>query len=294
MKPSTFEYHRPETLAEALVLLAELGTDAKVLAGGQSLVPILNMRLAAPANLVDINHIEELGYLRVEDAGVIVGATARHSELEHDQAAYDVAPILRRAVRNVAHPTIRNRGTTVGSLVHADPSGEMPSVLALLGGSVTLVSTQGSRAVPAAEFFTGPLESCLEPGELATSAFFPAPARRHGSSFVELSRRHGDYAMCGVAAQVVIDDDLRIEQATASYVSVSATPLVVDLADAVAGATVDTADWAAAGRLARSAAEPEDDIHATAEFRLHLVGVLTEQALHEAVLDATARAMGDR
>jgi carbon-monoxide dehydrogenase medium subunit len=287
MKPSPFTYHRPTTVAEAIDLLGRLGSDAKVLAGGQSLVPILNMRLAAPAHLVDINHIDDLEYVRANDERVQVGATARHSQIEHDAAASRAIPLLRRALRHVAHPTIRNRGTTVGSLVHADPSGEMPAVLTLLGGSVTVVGAQGSRTISATDFFVGPLESSLAEGELATSATFPTPPRGHGSAFVEVSRRHGDYAVCGLGAIVVVDDDLCITSATASYVSAASTPVVVDLTDAAHGMACDKADWPAAGRLAQHHVEPEDDIHATATFRRHLVAVLTARALSEAAQEAT-------
>src|SRR5688572_8958897 len=171
MKPSRFTYHRPESVEEALEVLAEVGLDGKVLAGGQSLVPMLNMRLAAPRHLVDINRLPGLDEIRVDrngaGAAVRVGATARHADVERDAAAYAALPLLRQALRHVAHLTIRNRGTTVGSLVHADPSGEMTAVLALLGGTLELRSAgQGSpsvRLVTASEFFVGPLESCIEP-----------------------------------------------------------------------------------------------------------------------------------
>jgi aerobic carbon-monoxide dehydrogenase medium subunit len=286
VKPPPFTYHRPTSLEEALARLAEVGHDGKVLAGGQSLVPILNMRLAAPAHLVDINHLRSLSYVRVEDGDVRVGATVRHADLERDRGAFAAIPLLRRALAQVAHPTIRNRGTTVGSLVHADPSGEMTAVLALLGGSVELARQGGTRVVGADDFFVGPLESCIEPGELAVAAFFPRPGGRTGAVFIEAARRHGDYAMCGLGALVTLDDDLRVVRARAGYISVSPTPLVLDLTEAVADRTVDAADWAAAGRFAQGRVEPEDDIHATAAYRRHLVGVLTTRALHAAAVDA--------
>ncbi|MEV7005030.1 xanthine dehydrogenase family protein subunit M [Streptosporangium sp. NPDC051022] len=289
MKPPPFAYHRPASLGEALDVLHRTGGEGKVLAGGQSLVPILNMRLAAPAHLVDVNHVPGLDRIQAGPDGVRVGATVRHAALEHDAEAYASVPLLRRAVVNVAHPTIRNRGTTVGSLVHADPSGEMTAVLALLEGTVELASRDGGRTVTAGEFFTGPLESCLEAGEMAVSAWFPRPAGRTGSAFAEAARRHGDYAMCGVGALVTLDDGLRVTRARAAYLSVSPTPLVLDLTDAVAGRPYRTADWAAAGRLARDLTDPEEDIHATAAYRRHLVGVLTGRVLAEAATDAAER-----
>ena len=282
MKPPAFRHHAPTTVAEALDVLAEVGEDAKVLAGGQSLVPILNMRLAAPGHLVDINRLTELAGISVDGGAVRVGALARHAEVERDQAAYDAVPLLQQALRLVAHPVIRNRGTTVGSLVHADPSGEMTAVLSLLGGSVELARKGGTRSVHAGEFFVGPLESALQHSELAVAAMFPVPPTGSGTSFVEVARRHGDYAVCGLAALVTADPDGRITSARAAYISVAPTPLVLDLTDAVAGQLLTGADWAAAGRLAQGQSEPEPDIHASADYRAHLVGVLTVRAFSEA------------
>jgi carbon-monoxide dehydrogenase medium subunit len=187
---------------------------------------------------------------------------------------------------------IRNRGTTVGSLVHADPSGEMTAVLSLLGGSVELARLGGTRRVGAADFFTGPLESCVEPGEMAVSAYFPRLRGRTGTEFIEAARRHGDYAMCGVAAAVTLDDDLRIVSARAAYLSVSPVPLVLDLTETLAGATPDTAHWRAAGELAADRTEPDSDIHATAEYRRHLVRVLTARALRTAAVRGADPAVG--
>ena len=282
MKPSPFGYAAPASTDEALQVLAQVGHDAKVLAGGQSLLPILNMRLAAPGYLVDINRIAELSYVRVEDGGVRVGALARHADVERSAAAFDVLPLLRQALQLVAHPVIRNRGTTVGSLAHADPSGEMTAVLALTGGSVEVARLGSSRVVTAADFFLGPLESACTAGELAVSAFFPALPSGTGSTFIEVARRHGDYAVCGVAAAVTLDAAGAVSSARAAYISVAPTPLVLDLTSVVAGVTVADADWAAAAELARSQIEPEADIHATADYRSHLVGVLTSRALAEA------------
>lgn len=287
MKPSPFAWSAPASVAEALALLARVGGDGKVLAGGQSLLPILNMRLAAPAHLVDINRLAELAYVRAADGAVVVGALARHAAVERDGPAYDVQPLLRQALGLVAHPVIRNRGTTVGSIAHADPSGEMTAVLALTGGSVHVASEAGDRDVAAADFFAGPLESSLVPGELAVSATFPAFAAGSGTAFVEVARRHGDYAVCGLAAVVTVADGV-VSAARAAYVSVAPTPLVLDLTEAVAGAEPDAADWAGAGDLAWQQADPEPDIHASAEYRRHLVRVLTARALREAAGRAAA------
>lgn len=301
MKPPAFDYHAPTTLADAVRILAETAPHSSVLAGGQSLIPLLNMRLAAPKHVVDINRVAGLATVRTGSGGVTVGALVRHTDLEADPAAAEAVPLLRQGLRLVAHPVIRNRGTTVGSIAHADPSSEMAAALALLGGEVRADGAAGTRTIAAADLFTGHLETSLERGELITSAFFPAQAPDTGTAFVEIARRHGDYAVCGVAALVTLDDDLRITTARAAYLSMAPTPVVLDLTEAVAGLVPSTdppdparrgsGPYTAAGALAaaRTAAEAATDIHATAEYRTHLAGVLTVRALHEAGRDAVAR-----
>ena len=176
-----------------------------MLAGGQSLVPLLSMRLAAPSTLVDLNGLPDLDHVRVDAEGVRIGALARHAAVEADADARRVQPLVSLALRMVAHPTIRNRGTTVGSIVHADASAEMPVVLLLLGGHVTVASTAGTRTIEAADLYLGPLETTLRPDEIAVDAFFPALPDDAGVGFEEISRRHGDYALCGAAAVVRAD-----------------------------------------------------------------------------------------
>jgi CO/xanthine dehydrogenase FAD-binding subunit len=283
VKPPPFAYRAPRTPDEALDALA--AGDAKVLAGGQSLIPLLNMRLAAPARLVDINRLDELDTVEVTGDGVRIGALARHARVERDARAAAVQPLIGQALRHVAHPVIRNRGTVVGSLAHADPAAELPAVLAVLGGTVEVASVRGRRTVPAAEFFAGPLESCLNEDEMAMSAFFPAASRPSGTAFTETARRHGDYALVGVAAVVTLDDDLRVTAARAGYLSVAGVPVVLDLTEAAASA-VRTGDWPAVAAYARDLLDPDGDIHATAEYRRHLAGVLTERALRAAARDA--------
>ena len=314
MKPSAFTYHRPADLTEALAVLLEVGPQGKVLAGGQSLLPILSMRLAAPRHLVDINRITELASLDCDSSGVRVGALARHSQVEADDAAAAVQPLLRQALRLVAHPTIRNRGTVVGSLAHADPSAELTAVLALTGGTVTVATaaagrpgspaaagrpgspaaagrpgstTAGRCAISAADFFLGPLESAIGPGELAVEAFFPALPTRSGTAFLEVARRHGDYAICGVATLVTLDDAGAVAAARAGYVSMGPTPVVLDLTAAApsAGHALDRpGSWTAAGELAAGQLDPEPDLHADVGYRLQLARVLTARALAQAVL----------
>lgn len=283
MKPPPFAYSAPGDVGEALRLLADLGPDGKVLAGGQSLVPMLNMRLAAPAHLVDINRLgAELGAIEAGEAGVRVGALARHAAVERSPEVAANLPLLRQALLQVAHPVIRNRGTVVGSLAHADPSAELPAVLCLLGGSVQAASPEGTRTIAGADLYLGPLETSLHPGELMTSAWFPRPPAGTRTAFLEVTRRHGDYAVCGVAVALTCDPDGVVIAARAAYVSVSDTPLVLDLTEATAGMPLAEADFTAAGRLAVDSIRPDGDIHASAEYRRHLACVLTVRALQQA------------
>lgn len=293
MKPPPFAYHAPTTLDEALATLAELGEDAKVLAGGQSLIPLLNMRLAAPRALVDINRIGGLGDVEVTADHVRVGALVRHTELERHDGAARANPLLRQALQHVAHPVIRNRGTTVGSIAHADPAGEMPAVMAVLDGEVELRSAAGTRTVAAGDYFLGPLESDTRPGEIATAVRFPNPGPRSGTALMELSRRHGDYALAGVAVVVTLDEAQRVHRVRAGYLGVDVVPLVLDLTEACRQQLADAFDPASAVELATGKLDPEDDIHATADYRRHLAGVLTGRALRAAVARARAAEGGN-
>lgn len=276
MKPAPFAYLRPGSLADALAALAE-APDAKVLAGGQSLVPLLSMRLAAPGTLVDINGLPGLADVVATADGVRVGALARHADVLASADVRRVQPLVSMALAHVAHPTIRNRGTTVGSLVHADAAAEMPVVLRLLDGWLEAASARGTRVVPADELFLGPLESSLTHDEIAVAAFFPALAPGAGVAFEEISRRHGDYALCGVAA-LVDGDSLRV-----GYLSVADVPTVVDLTG------VPEEQWA---DTALAQLDPAADIHASADYRAHLVRVLTTRVVRSAHEHAATRRAG--
>ena len=279
MKPAPFDYLRPGSLAEAAAALAG-EPNAKVLAGGQSLVPLLSMRLAAPSMLVDINGLPDLDGIEVTGDGVRIGALARHADVLASDDVRRVQPLVPMALAHVAHATVRNRGTTVGSLVHADAAAEMPVVLSLLGGSVEVKSGAGTRTIEAADLFLGPLETSLHHDEIAVSAFFPALEEGAGVAFDEVARRHGDYALCGVAATVRLQGDAIVE-ARAGYLSVNEVPTVVDLAAAFARGLDDSA-LTEAGELALGSLEPAADIHATSAYRAQLVRVLTARVLRSA------------
>lgn len=278
MKPAPFDYRRPGTLAEAVQELAG-EPNAKVLAGGQSLIPLLSMRLAAPAMLVDINGIPGLDAIEVssegQSGGVRVGALARHAAVLASDDVRRVQPLVTMALSHVAHATIRNRGTTVGSIVHADAAAEMPVVLSLLGGSVEVEGPSGRRDIPASELYVGPLESSLAHDEIAVSAYFPGLAPGAGVAFEEVARRHGDYALVGAAA-LVAEDQVRV-----GYLSVSDVPTVVDVSG-VAESEV--------GDRALEQLEPMDDIHASADYRAQLVRVITKRVVRSARDHAKGRA----
>ncbi|MDJ0362389.1 FAD binding domain-containing protein [Rhodococcus sp. H29-C3] len=287
MKPSPLKYHRPRSIEEACEVLA--GVDGKVLAGGQSLIPMLSMRLAAPGNLVDITGIDQLDSITASaESGVTFQALATHASLASDLGANDVQPLLNRTLQLVAHATIRNRGTTVGSIVHADPSAEVPAVLLLLDGSVTVQSVRGRRDIAARDLFLGPLESSLEPDEIAISATVPAARRGVGTAIDEIARRHGDYALVGVAARVEVEDGV-VTNARVTYVSAGEFGEVIDYSDVIGGASVsDDRDplWNVLSEAARRRVETEADIHATARYRSQLVAALTARVVMAAARDA--------
>ncbi len=247
MKPAPFEYHAPQTVDEACSLLSTL-EDAKVLAGGQSLMPLLNFRLARPAHLVDINRIGGLDGIHERDGGVALQALVRQSAVEDSELVARACPLLRDAIRQVAHRVIRNRGTVCGSIAHADPASELPAVLLALDGHVVARSARGNRTIQARELFRGVFETALAPDELLVETWFPAFSGKH--AILEESRRHGDFALAGV---VRADDRLAL-------FGVAATVVMADPRDPTRGL------------------QPSGDLEATPEFRLHLVRALADRA----------------
>ena len=285
MKPPPFEYYAPTTVEEALALLAEHGYDAKPLAGGQSLIPMMNFRLAQPSVLVDLNNIPKLSYIhRDENGGLLIGAMARHNMVQHDPLIAERAPLVHDAMPKIGTPQIRTRGTFGGSLSHADPSAELGAVSVALNGRFRLRSQKGERWVPANEFFVGLFTSVLEPEELLIEINLPPLSERSGWSLMEVARRHNDFALIGVAAVVSLDKNGSCEEAKLVFLSAGDGPVEAhQAAELLKGQKLTAkAIQAAAEKAASADIDPGSDIHATAEFRRHLANVLTRRALNDA------------
>ena len=284
MKPARFDYLDPTTLPEALDLLQQFGDDGKVLAGGQSLLPLLYMRLAAPRYLIDVNRVAGLDAVRVEGDTLCIGALARQRAVERDAVVQTDWPLVAEALRLVGHMPIRNRGTFGGSVAHADPSAELPAVVAALDGTLRVASATGERTIAADDFFLTYLTTVVEPTELLVEVCLPAPPPGTGWAFLEVSRRHGDFALVGVACLLALEPDGRhVAAARLAFTGVGGTPLRArDAEAALVGAVPDAAAFAHAATLAQAAAEPDSDLHASADYRRHLVGVLARRALARA------------
>jgi carbon-monoxide dehydrogenase medium subunit len=285
MKPAPFDYFAPTTIDEALGYLDEYGYDAKVLAGGQSLIPMMNFRLAQPSVLVDINNINELSYIREnEQGGLSIGALARHNQVETNSLIADRAALISEAMPHIATVQVRSRGTFGGSIAHADPAAELGAVSVALEGSFLLRSKRGERWVPANEFFMGLFTSVLEPDELLIEAKFPALPERTGCALVEIARRPHDFALVGVAAVLNLDKDNRCQRAHLVFYSVGDGPMVARQAVEMLKNKELTPELmrAAADIAAKDDIDPGSDIHASAEYRRHLAGVLSFRALEKA------------
>lgn len=285
MKPAPFKYFAPTTVEEALSHLSEYGYDAKPLAGGQSLIPTMNFRIAQPGVLIDLNRISELFYIRAdEEGGLRLGAMTRQSQVEHDPLVAERAPMVHESMPLVAYPQIRSRGTIGGSIAHADPAAELAAISIAMRGRFRLRSQTGDRWVPTDEFFVGLFATVLEPDELLVEIALPAMPPRSGWSFLEITRRHHDFCIAGVAALVALDRAGQCEQARLVYLSVGDGPVEGHQAARNLLGQTPTPDAirAAAHAAASDDVDPSNDIHASAEFRRHLVEVLTRRALAEA------------
>jgi carbon-monoxide dehydrogenase medium subunit len=286
VKPPVFEYTAVRSIDEAVAELAQHGDEAKLLAGGQSLVPLLNMRLTAPERLIDLNRVAALAYVRVEAGGLAVGAMTRQRAVERSALAARHAPLLADALPWVGHFQIRNRGTIGGSLSHADPAAELPAVALCLDARFSALGPAGGRTIAAEDFFLTQLTTALAPTELLTEVWFPATPPGSGSARIELARRHGDYALVGIAAVVTLAGD-RIGEARLALTGVGDRPVRAREAEArLAGEALTPEVLADAAESLRRAIEPGSDIHATAAYRRHVAGVLAGRAIRLAVARA--------
>jgi CO/xanthine dehydrogenase FAD-binding subunit len=294
MKPPAFEYFAPAAREEALSLLSQHGDSAKILAGGQSLVPMLNLRLLRPSCLVDINRVAGLSYIEERGDTLAIGARTRQRELERSELVRSRCPLLHETMPFIAHFQIRNRGTIGGSLSHADPAAELPVIVTALGGKLVLQSARGERVVAAADFYTGYLSTVLEPDELLTEIRLPFQCAGKGGSgwaFDEVSRRYGDFALAASAAWVVLGKDGRCESAKVVLAGVHGMPYTSAQAEkALAGTKLSREDIAAACEMLVADLEPQEDLHASSEYRRHAARILAERTLNA----AAARARGER
>jgi carbon-monoxide dehydrogenase medium subunit len=293
VKPAPFEYHAPAELEEALELLGRYGGDARPLAGGQSLMPMLNLRLARPAAVVDLNRLHGLDHHRAEAEALVVGALCRQRDVELDREATSRCGALADAMPLIGHVAIRNRGTVVGSLAHADPSAEWPALALLLDATIVVAGPRGRRELAAADFFTGFFSTALEPGELALEARFPWPAQNAGTAFLEVARRHGDFALVGAAALLALAPDGAVSDARLVLAGVGPTAVrAVDAERRLVGRRPDEAALAAVAAEAASKLEPAADIHAPAAYRRQLAETLARRVLQRSL--ERARADGQR
>lgn len=284
MKPPKFDYHRPATLPEALALLERYGEDAKVIAGGQSLMPLLSMRLAQPAVLVDINALDELASLRLANRQLHIGALTRQRLLETDLTVARELPILREVVHHVGHVPIRNRGTVGGSLAHADPAAELPAAMSALDATLIATGRGGTRRIPASEFFAGYFTTALAATEILTAIEVPVLPRTAGCAFEELARRHGDFAIVAALAIVEVDARGQLTTVRVSVAGAGPTPIRLRAVEAKLTGAKPSADVIrAAADTASETLDPPSDIHASADYRREMVRVLTRRSLARAV-----------
>jgi len=285
MKPAPFEYVAPDTLEAALSALQEHGSDAKLLAGGQSLIPAMNFRVMQPAALIDLNKISALQFIRQgEDGSLRIGSMTRQSAVEHSIAVKDRAPLLYETMPFIAHPQIRNRGTIGGSLIHLDPAAELPVIALSLDARVKLQRTGGERWAEAADFFQYMFTCDVAHDEILTEVAFPAMPDNVGWSFQEFARRRGDYAMAGVAALLSLDANGACDFVRLVYLNLGEIPLkAVKASEFLAGELPTETNFLEAGEIASHECEPLGSIHATPEYQRHLAKILTQRALSKAL-----------
>ncbi len=288
MKPAPFMYARPGSVEEALALLQAGGDETKVLAGGQSFVPLLNLRIASVDAVVDLNRLAELAYIKRDTDTLCIGAMTRHRQVEVSEDVQTAQPLLTRAAAEVGHLAIRNRGTIGGSLVHADPAAEWPLVAVTLDAQLVVRSHESTRTVAAREFFLGPLMTAIEPNEILCEVRFPVSPPGALWGFQELCRRPGDFAIVAVACQLSLDQSGTCSAAALAVGGAHATPLhIPDVETVISGSKGEDAVIAEAAEKATAAVDPSGDVHGSADYRRRMVKVLTTRALKEAWAKAT-------
>ncbi len=287
MKPAAFEYHAPESTDDVVALLREHGDDAKVLAGGQSLVPMLALRLTSFPHLVDVNRVAELDGIERDNGMIGIGAVTRQSTVERDASIADDAPLIAKAVKLIGHFQIRNRGTIGGSIAHADPAAELPVVALTLDAELEVANAGGTRRVPASEFFVGTWTTSLESDDLLVRTWFPTKPARSGFAFEEVARRLGDFGLAGAAVAVELGDDDTITKAAIGLLGMGPTPLRATTAEsALVGTRGEASDLEEIGRLAAAGADPPGDVHASVRYRQHVGAYLVGQAVGKALEEA--------
>jgi carbon-monoxide dehydrogenase medium subunit len=290
MIPAAFEYHAPTSIAEASTLLARLGEDAKILSGGQSLIPLMKLRLATPHHLVDINGIPGLSFIREADGFLRIGALTRESDLEESELVRTRYPLIHDTSKVIADPVVRNLATIGGNLAHADPANDHPAAMLALGAEIVAAGRGGERRIPIESFFTGPFETALKADEILTEIRTPVPAARSGGAYLKLERKVGDFATAAVAVQITLGANDVSERVGIALTNVGLTPIKAEKAGAaLRGQRLDERAIQEAARLAADAARPSADLRGPVEYKRDLVRVLTARALHRAV-ERAARA----
>jgi aerobic carbon-monoxide dehydrogenase medium subunit len=290
MIPAAFEYHAPTSLGEATALLARLGEDAKVLSGGQSLIPMMKLRLASPPHVVDINGIAGLAGLREADGFLRIGALTRESDLEESALIRTRYPLLHETSKVIADPIVRNLATVGGNLAHGDPANDHPATMLALGATVVTISPRGERTIPIGSFFTGPFATALRFDEILTEVHVPVPAARSGGAYLKLERKVGDFATAAVAVQLTLSAAGTCEQIGIGLTNVGLTPIKATAAEAaLKGRRLDDAAIAQAAMLAAEASEPSEDLRGSVAYKRDLVRVLTGRALRRALARAEGK-----
>jgi CO/xanthine dehydrogenase FAD-binding subunit len=284
MKPPKFEYAAPENLEEVMTLLGQYGDDAKILAGGQSLVPMMNMRLARPGYIVDVNRVRGLSYIREEDGILAMGALTRHKEVEKSELVRKRNPLIAEAATFIGHPQVRNRGTVGGTLAHADPAAEMPAVIVALDGELVIRGASGTRTCKPEDFFLTFLTVQIDPSEMLVEARFPVVTGRTGTAFLEFSRRHGDFAIVAVAAALTLDGKGVCKKVGLGLAGVGPTPIRPAGAEKIlTGQTLKDDVIEQAAIKAAEETDPASDVHGSADYRREMVKVFTRRALKKAL-----------